>query len=155
VTSDAESGSRARREVRVERLIAAPRELVFEAWLDPEQVTRWWAPAGYEVPSRTVDIEPWAGGRIHFSMAALDGGMEYPVRFEILELSEPELLVLRSEALPEAGIAEPTVTRVTFENADGGTRVTVTQGPHTDEMHPRALAGWRSCLQNLESLLAA
>jgi uncharacterized protein YndB with AHSA1/START domain len=81
--------------------------------------------------------------------------VDYPVRFEIVELREPELLVLSSEAMPEVGIAFPTVTRVVFEEEDGGTRLTITQGPHTGEMLPLARAGWSGSLDKLESLLAA
>jgi Activator of Hsp90 ATPase homolog 1-like protein len=41
------------------------------------------------------------------------------------------------------------------EEEDGGTRVTITQGPHTDKMLPLVQAGWEGSLDKLESLLAA
>jgi uncharacterized protein YndB with AHSA1/START domain len=142
-------------EVRVTRRFDAPREVVFRAWVEPEQVAMWWSPHEFEVPRPTVEIDPRAGGRIHFSMRGRGDGTDYPVRFEIVELREPELLVLSSEAMPEVGLAFPTVTRVVFEVEDGGTRVTITQGPHTGELLPLAQAGWEGSLDKLESLLAA
>ena len=36
--------SSADRELIVTRLIDAPRRLVFRAWTEPEQVSRWWGP---------------------------------------------------------------------------------------------------------------
>jgi uncharacterized protein YndB with AHSA1/START domain len=142
-------------EVRITRRFAAPRQLVFEAWTDPEQVAKWWAPEGFEVPRGTVVVEPRVGGRIHFSMVALAGASEYPVRFEIVEITEPELLVLTADPMPEEGIPHPTVTRVVFEEEEHGTRVTVTSGPHTVELLPSAQAGWSGCLDKLEALLDA
>lgn len=35
------------REVRIKRIITAPRERVFVAWTDPEQLARWWGPKGF------------------------------------------------------------------------------------------------------------
>ena len=154
MTIDTGSGRPPDREVQVARSFAAPRELVLEAFLDPVQVASWWAPTGFEIPALTVDIEPRVGGRIHFSMVAVESDTEFPVRFEILELSKPNLLVLRSEAMPDVGIPQPTITRIAFEDEGTGTKVTITQGPHTDTMLPRALAGWKSCLDKLESVVA-
>jgi uncharacterized protein YndB with AHSA1/START domain len=141
-------------EVRITRRFAAPRHVVFRAWVDPEQVAMWWAPHEFEIPRPTVEIDARVGGRIHFSMRSRGDGVDYPVRFEIVELREPEVLVLHSEAMPEVGIALPTVTRVMFEEEDDGTRLTITQGPHTGEMLRMAQAGWKGSLDKLESLLA-
>jgi uncharacterized protein YndB with AHSA1/START domain len=86
-------------------------------------------------------------------MAQSGGGPEYPVRFEIVEFVEPELLVMTSPAMPEVGIHEPTRTRVVFEADGDRTRVTVTQGPHSDEMARNAEAGWQGSFDKLEALL--
>jgi hypothetical protein len=45
------------------------------------------------------------------------------------------------------------MTRVVFEVDQDGTRVTVTQGPHTDEIRDRASGGWGGSLDRLERLL--
>lgn len=147
-------GSPQEREVRVSRVFQAPREVVFEAWIDPAQITAWFSPEGCEVPRETVDVDARAGGRIHFSMVESDGGAVYPVRFEIEQISAPELLVLVSEPEPEIGLPNRMRTRVVFEAHGDTTRVTVTQGPHTDEMHGNADFGWRGSLDKLERLLA-
>jgi uncharacterized protein YndB with AHSA1/START domain len=139
-------------EVSVTHVFDAPREAVFAAWTDPEQVAKWWAPDGFEVPPESVEIEPRVGGRFDLAMLASGGQSRFQYRSEIVEFSEPELIVLSSEAIPEAGIAE-TITRVVFEADGGRTRMTVTSGPYTDEMRGNAEAGWFDVIANLERLL--
>ena len=38
--------------VVVRRAIAASRERVFHSWTDPEQLRRWWGPAGSPAPTQ-------------------------------------------------------------------------------------------------------
>ena len=146
-------GPSSRREARVTRLFRAPRELVFNAWIDPDNVAAWWAPKEYAIPRETVEIDPRPGGRIHFSMIELATGAVDPVRFTIRELSQPELLVLASDPKPEIGLPYPMITRVVFETHEEGTLVTVTQGPHTQDGQERASTGWFEALEKLDLLL--
>jgi uncharacterized protein YndB with AHSA1/START domain len=142
------------REVRITRTFDAPRELVFRAWLDPDQVAAWMAPAGLEVPASSIEVDPRRGGVIAYSMRDPSSGKDYPTRFEIVELAEPELLVLESPPQPEFGFVERMTTRVVFEEGGDRTTVTITQGPHTDETLPDAQAGWTSVLDNLDALVS-
>ena len=141
-------------EVRITHVFDAPRRAVFEAWTDPEQVARWWAPDGFEIPPESVEIEPRIGGRFHLVMVQSDDGARFPYRSEIVELAEPELIALKAESIDEVGIAE-TITRVVFEADGGRTRMTITSGPYTDEMRGNAEAGWIDLMANLDRLLAA
>jgi uncharacterized protein YndB with AHSA1/START domain len=141
------------REVRITRIFDAPRELVFRAWLDPDQIAAWMAPAGLEVPRSSIEVDPRAGGVIAYVMVDPSSGQEHPVRFEIVQMVEPELLLMESPADPEIGFPERITTRVIFEADGDRTTVTVIQGPHTDETISNADAGWNSIFENLEVLL--
>jgi uncharacterized protein YndB with AHSA1/START domain len=143
----------AQREVLVEHVFDAPRETVFAAWTDPEKLAQWWAPDGFDVPPESVEIELRPGGRFHLTMVESGGSDEFPYRAEIMEISEPGLIVLKAEAIPEAGIGE-TVTRVVFQAEGDRTRMTVTSGPYTEEVRGHAEAGWLELMQNLEAVLA-
>jgi uncharacterized protein YndB with AHSA1/START domain len=143
----------AEREVHITHVFDAPREAVFAAWTDPEQVAKWWAPDGFDVPPESVEIEPRVGGRFHLTLMESAGPGRFPFRSEIIEISEPQLIVLKAEAIPEAGI-EDTITRIAFEEDGGGTRMTLTSGPYTDEMRGNAEAGWLDLIANLERALA-
>ncbi len=142
----------AEREVRVVHVFDAPREAVFAAWTDPAQVARWWAPEGFEIPRESIEIEPRVGGRFDLEMVQSDGGARFPYSSEIIEISEPDLIALRAEAIDEAGIAE-TITRVELEADGARTRMTITSGPYTEEMSGNAEAGWTGAMANLEKLL--
>lgn len=154
MTGDASRGASEGREVRITRVFSAPRELVFRAWVDPDQIAAWWAPEGCEVPRESVDVDARVQGRIHFSIVDPERVTAVPVHFEIVEISEPELLVFRSAPQPEFGLPHAMVTRVTFEIDGEGTRVTVTQGPHTADMGPQAAAGWSGSFDKLARLVA-
>ncbi|MBP7513467.1 MAG: SRPBCC domain-containing protein [Flavobacteriales bacterium] len=46
------------REVHTTRVIASPRERVFAAWSDPEQLVRWWGPNGFTNTFHHFELEP-------------------------------------------------------------------------------------------------
>lgn len=148
-----DSATQNARQVEITRTYDAPPEVVWEAWVDPAQVARWWGPECFETPLDSVVIEPRQGGRYHLTMVDSRSGTEFPVRQEILEFSPPELLVLSHEPMPEHGLLEPIVTRLEFHAHEGGTRLEVTGGPYNAEMGPNAEQGWSEQLDKLARML--
>src|SRR5215218_1806351 len=49
------------REIVLSRVIAAPRARVFQAFTDPDQITRWFGPEGFTTETLEIDIRE--GGR--------------------------------------------------------------------------------------------
>src|SRR5947208_4604945 len=98
--SDATPVQAAEHNITITRVFDAPRELVFKAWTDPDQVARWFGPAGFETPRESVEIDLRVGGRFKLRMVQGRAGMEYGLKYEIIELVETELLVIRSEPIP-------------------------------------------------------
>src|ERR1700719_4238790 len=49
--------------LRLERLIAAPPELLYALWTEPAELVRWFAPQGYEVSVDVLDTRPGGGWR--------------------------------------------------------------------------------------------
>ena len=141
-------------QVEVTRTFDTPRAQVFEAWTDPEQIVAWWGPQHFNVPRDSVNIDLRAGGRYDLTMVD-PANNEYPVRQEILEVSSPELLVLRHEPMPDFGLLEVIDTRVEFHEHDGTTRVQITSGPYSAEMGPNAQMGWEQQLDKMARLLSA
>jgi uncharacterized protein YndB with AHSA1/START domain len=141
-------------QVEVIRTFDAPREQVFSAWTDPDQITQWWGPEHFTVPRESVHVDLKPGGRYELTMVD-PGGNEYPVRQDIIEFSPPELLVFVHEPVPEHGLLEAIETRVEFHEEDGGTRVRVTGGPYSAEMGPNAQEGWEQQLDKMARLLSA
>jgi uncharacterized protein YndB with AHSA1/START domain len=142
----------AEQEITITRVFDAPRELVFAAWTDPDQLARWFGPAGLETPRDSIEIDLRVGGRLHLRMEG--GGMEYGLRYEIVELAEPELLVLRSDPMPEVGLHHATLTRIELAEEDGKTRLTLTDGPYPEDGGRHAGVGWQQSFDKLEQVLA-
>ena len=86
------------REIVITRVLDAPRELVWSAWTDPEQVVQWWGPKGFTNPVCKFDVR--VGGSIYVEMRAPDGTV-YPMFGEYKEILEPEKLVFISGALAD------------------------------------------------------
>jgi hypothetical protein len=77
----------------------------------------------------------------------------YPLRYEIVELVEPELIVLRCPPMPELGLPDGTVTRVEFHDRGDKTRMTLTDGPYPRDGGGHAEAGWNGAFDKLAVLL--
>ncbi|WP_370152166.1 SRPBCC family protein [Ferrovibrio sp.] len=61
----------AERTMVLERVIGAPRHLVWGAWMNPETLPQWWGPDGYSCRTTRIDLR--AGGEWVFDMIAPDG----------------------------------------------------------------------------------
>jgi uncharacterized protein YndB with AHSA1/START domain len=79
--------------VKIQRTIRASPAEVYRAWLDPELLTRWAAPVGWEAVR--VDVDERVGGHyrcVHIDPQGRDsGGFDC----EIIELVPDERIVLR------------------------------------------------------------
>jgi uncharacterized protein YndB with AHSA1/START domain len=136
-------------QILITRVFDAPRELVFRAWTDPDHVAQWFGPAMFDTRRVAVDLR--VGGAYELTMVQKDGGGEFPVRYEIVELDPPRLLVLRSDPMPEHGNHEATYTRVELHDHGDKTRMTLSDGPYVDSGH--AEAGWNQAFEKLAALL--
>ena len=134
-------------QVLITRIFEAPREEIFRAWTEPDEVAAWYGPAHMRAPSDRINIDLRVGGRWELTMVPLDGEGEFSIGYEILELVEPELLVLRSDPMPEAGMHEPTIVRVELHDHGAKTRMTLSDGPLPAAEH--AEVGWKAALDKL------
>lgn len=63
------------KELFLERIFNAPRELVFKAFSEAEHLKRWWGPKGWSLPVCNIDFRP--GGVWHFCMKCTDESQDY------------------------------------------------------------------------------
>jgi uncharacterized protein YndB with AHSA1/START domain len=144
-------------EITISRTFDAPRELVYRAFVDPDQLCEWYGPAGFSVPCETVQIDARPGGFQRFVMtSAADLSGRYRVEMAFSEVIENELLAGHQEVerIGAAGPAARSRLRLEFlEEANGKTRLELRQGPYTEEVGQDAKARWESSFTNLDSLL--
>ncbi len=146
-------------ELAITRVFDAPRPLVYQAFVDPDQLAAWFGPVGWSVPRGTVHIEARVGGRQSFTMVNDDDPSQAsPVDATFTEVIENELLVGRQIAENVAGADGPVefYLRLEFhDEGEGKTRLELRQGPYTPEILSGALEGWGSSFTKLDELLAA
>lgn len=85
---------------QITRTLDAPREIVFSAWTEAEQLGRWFGPKGCVLDVLRFELEP--GGVFHYRMRFPDGNSMCG-RFTFEEIATPGLLVYRSGFANEEG----------------------------------------------------
>ena len=140
-------------QVLITRTFDASRERVFKAWTNPDEVAAWYGPDHFDTPRERIHIDLRVGGRYELTMIQRDGGAEFAVGYEIIEVVEPELIVLRSDPIPEVGMHQPTITRVAFHDHGAKTRITLCDGPYPHG-GGHAETGWNTALDKLAAVVA-
>jgi len=144
-------------EITISRTFDAPPELVYRAFVDPDQLCEWYGPAGFYVPCETVQIDARVGGFQRFVMTRVeDPSSRYQVEVTLSEVVENELLAGHQdvERMGGAGSASRTSLRLEFlQEANGRTRLELRQGPVTEEVGRDARERWESSFTSLDSLL--
>ncbi|MBE2218231.1 MAG: SRPBCC family protein [Ignavibacteria bacterium] len=139
------------KEVLVSRLINAPREKVFDAWIDPEKIINWWGPRGFKNTNIEMNVKP--GGVWRYTMHGPDG-VDYPNKIVYTEVVEPERLAYDQMGEGEFDDISFRVL-VTFEEEGDKTRVTMRSEFPTAEQLRRVVEEFgalEGAEQNLERL---
>ena len=102
------------------RVIAAPRPVVWGAWMNPETLPEWWGPEGFSCRTKRIDLRP--GGDWVFDMIAPDGTV-FPNHHRYHEIRAEERIAY-ALLWGENG-AKHADAWALFEEADGATAVTL------------------------------
>jgi uncharacterized protein YndB with AHSA1/START domain len=146
-------------ELHIERVFEAPRELVWKAFTDPDQLSQWFGPVGYSVPRDTVDMDVRVGGHQRFMMVPDDpdyppGG---PINATFDEVVEHEVLVGHEDLegeMKELFGTDRIELRIELHAEEGKTRLVLRQGPYREDFVGNAREGWNSSFTKLDALLA-
>lgn len=154
----------------ITRTFAAPRERVWDAWTNPDALAAWFGPKGTSGTVLEYDLTP--GGAWRGRMDAPDGSAMFS-KFVFQEVEPPSKLVWVHGFADEAGnrIHAPfapqfpleLLTVVTFEEADGGTRITLDWAPIDATAEEEAFfasmmdsmtGGWTGTFERLDEYFA-
>ncbi len=157
-------------ELVITRIFDAPRELVWNAWTDPEHLMRWWGPKIFTCPVAKIDFR--VGGRILSCMRSESGPEIWRkgiwgigVYKEIVPL---EKIVCTDSFADEHGNVVPAsyygmegefplemLITVTFEKLEGNrTRMTLKhRGLPAGEHMAGAIQGWSESFDKLAEIL--
>lgn len=110
----------AERTMVLERVIRAPRSVVWGAWMNPETLPQWWGPEGFSCRTDRIDLR--AGGEWVFDMIAPDGTV-FPNHHLYHEVRPEERIGYTLHA-GENGPKHADAW-ASFEDRDGATKVTL------------------------------
>lgn len=155
--TDSFPAATADREIVITRVVAAPRELVWDAMTNPEHVVHWWGPRGFTTTVEKMDVRP--GGEWKHVMHGPDGA-DYPNYSVFQEVVKPERLVFAHGGGKSGSPGAHFVATWTFEAVDDRTRVTIHMLFRTPEdrniviREYGAVEGGKQTLQRLDEFLA-
>ena len=79
------------------RVFNVNRELMYEAWTNPEHLKNWWGPAGFTNSFHEFDLRP--GGRWRFTMHGPDKG-NYQNECEFIKIERPSVIAWKRHSKP-------------------------------------------------------
>ena len=122
-------------DIVVTRIFDAPVQLVYDAWSKPDLFKRWWAPKSSGVPllSCEMDVRTGGGYRLAFGQDASNARVFFG---KYLDVTPPSRIVWTNDESGEAAI-----TTVTFEDAGGGTLLTLREAYPSKELLEQSYVG--------------
>jgi uncharacterized protein YndB with AHSA1/START domain len=131
-------------------LPAAPPE-VFRLFADPDELARWWGPAGFSVAS--LDFNPAVGSSYRIEMQPPEGDAFY-LTGEFREVDPPTRLSFTFVWEPPDPDDVETLVELSFREADDATEVDFRQGTFkTEERRELHRSGWGDSFEKVEAIV--
>lgn len=149
------TGQTATAELNVSRVFEATQAELFEAFTNPDVLSRWFGPPGTELVSADADAR--VGGGYDFRLRS--GGKVNSLHGEYVEVTPPDRLVftwmIRDPAGDEDNQSLRTLVTVTFTPAgDGQTALNILhEALPTETSRDNHRGGWTGCLDCLNQMI--
>ena len=131
-------------------LPAAPPE-VFRLFADPDELAKWWGPAGFSVLS--LDFNPAVGSSYRIEMQPPEGDAFY-LTGEFREVDPPTRLSFTFVWEPPDPDDVETLVELSFREADDATEVDFRQGTFkTEERRELHRSGWGDSFEKVEAIV--
>lgn len=136
------------RTLTLEKMLNAPRELVWEAWTQPEHISNWWGPDGMETEVLEMDFR--TGGRWKYIMTA-PNGMKHPAEGIFSEIIQHERIETSADF---SVVTHGVILIILFEEVGPQTRLTLKVIHPTKEYRDKqekmgVMSGWGSTFDRL------
>lgn len=143
------------------RVFNAPREKVWEAWTNPEQLKKWWGPKDFTAPEMTSDLRK--GGAYLYCVQAPNGQKIY-ITGIFKEIKPPEKLIFTGGFADEHGNTVPGsyygmdghergIQTVQLEDLDDKTKLTLRQEGLPSEKIAEEDRSWNQSFDKLAQIL--
>ena len=135
-------------ELVVNGTVNGPPPLVFEAWTRPELFRQWWVPKSFPITLLSCDMDVRVGGGYRLTFGHEGSTFEFFGRY--LDVTPHARLAWTNDEGEEG----QTVTTVTFDDADGRTRVVVRDRYPSKEALDAAIAAGSTGIASMPESLA-
>lgn len=139
--------------LRIEREFKASPEAVYDAWVDPAQLVKWWGPEGMTTP--ICRLESVEGGHWTTTMEG-SGGDRHTSSGVYTKMERPDHLAFTWAWTNDDGSRGlETTVDLTFTKSSVGTMMVLVQGKFDDQTDcTNHTSGWNSSFIDLDKLLA-
>jgi len=139
--------------LHLERVLSAPRPVVFQAHVEPDLLAQWWGPEGFSAPRIELDLH--VGGRYRIAMQPPEGNL-FHLSGEFLAVDAPDRLVYTFRWEEPDPDDRETVVTLSLDDWGASTQICVDQGMFATEarlaLHEQ---GWTETLDRLRELLSS
>ncbi len=137
--------------IRLHRVLAAPPERVYRAFVDPGAICKWLPPNGFTCTVHELDAK--VGGRYRMSFTNFGTGNSHAFGGEYLEL-EPGERLRYSDRFEDPNLPGEMTTTVTLKKVSVGTEVQIVQEGVPDVIPAEACyLGWQESLALLKNVV--
>jgi uncharacterized protein YndB with AHSA1/START domain len=139
--------------IRLHRVLRAPAERIYRAFLDPDAMVKWLPPHGFT--GKVHELDARVGGIYRMSFTNFTTGQEIAFGGTYLEL-EPNRLIRNTDAFDDSNLPGEMVTTVTLTEVSCGTEIDIVQEGVPEMIPPEACyLGWQESLTLLAQLVEA
>ena len=137
--------------VRLHRVLRAPPERVYRAFVEPAALAKWLPPHGYF--ATVHHFEARVGGTYRMSFTHLESGQSHAFGGEYQEL-EPGRRIRHTDRFDDPGLPGQMIVTVTLASVSNGTDVTIVQEGIPEPIPIEdCYVGWQQSLQLLTQLV--
>ncbi len=139
--------------VRLHRVLRAPRERIYKAFLDPEAMAKWLPPNGFTGKVHQIDAK--VGGTYRMSFTNFSTGSSHSFGGKFLELV-PNEKIRHTDGFDDPNLPGTMQTTIVLTQVSVGTDVSVVQEGIPEAIPPEACyLGWQESLVLLGLLVEA
>jgi uncharacterized protein YndB with AHSA1/START domain len=137
--------------VRLHRVLRAPAERIYRAFVDADALARWLPPYGFT--GKVHEINAFVGGGYHMSFTNFGTGSTHSFRVKYIELV-PNECIRHTDAFDDPNLPGQMDVTITFRTVLCGTELTIVQAG-IPEVIPTEMCylGWQESLLQLANLV--
>lgn len=137
--------------VHLHRVLAAPAERVYRAFIEPHALAQWLPPAGFICKVQHFEAKP--GGAFHMSFVNFGTGHEHGFGGEFLELV-PHSLIRYTDRFDDPNLPGILEVTVKLRAVSCGTEIEIAQAGIPDVIPvEHCYLGWQQSFENLARLV--